>query len=143
MDGAFSELSEAAYVAGAADAHQVHVGDFAGLEPDAGSGRAIEPHAEGGCAVEFERAVHLEKMGMAAYLDRAIPGIEYVDGYALPPGVDLDLTLLGDDFAGDGFDGVRIHAGWLDCLRDAPALDRTAFQCVHHHPLIITSPHAR
>src|SRR5713101_6748294 len=94
-------LAEAVDLPLAGECHERHLPALTRLEPHRGAGRNVEPHAAGLRAVELQRRIGLEEMIMRADLDRPVPGIGDGELHAGPAGVELDLAVLGDDFAGD------------------------------------------
>src|SRR5712671_328024 len=92
----------------ARERHELHVAGLAGLEPHRRAGGDIEPHAAGFLAVEFQRRVGFEEMVMRADLDRAIAGIGDRQRHRLAAGIEFDLTVLDEEFAGDHFSSFVI-----------------------------------
>src|SRR5437899_1457746 len=74
---------------------------LAWLEAHRRAGRDIEPHAARLLAVEFQRRIGLEEMVVRADLDRPVAGIGDRDLGGLAAGVELDLAILDEQFAGD------------------------------------------
>src|SRR5262245_28021207 len=74
---------------------------LAGLEAHRGAGRNVETHAARLGAIEFQRRVGLEEMVVRAHLDRPIAGIRHRQRDGLAAGIELDLTITDEVFAGD------------------------------------------
>ncbi len=88
-------------------------------------------HAVGRGAIELEMAVGLEKMIMAADLDRAVAGVGHLDGRGFAPGIELDVTLGGNDFA--RHDSILL--GQLLLARPDRIVDRDQLGAVRKGPL--------
>src|SRR5579872_7115817 len=61
----------------------------------------VEPHTARSSAVELQRRVGFEEMVMRANLDRAVAGIGDGNRRRLAPGVERDLAVLDEHFAGN------------------------------------------
>src|SRR6266702_5029941 len=85
----------------APECDEVHVAGLAGLEADGGTGGDVEAHAAGFLAVELQRRVGLEEMVVRADLDRAVAGVGDRQRHRLAAGIELDLAVLDEEFAGD------------------------------------------
>src|ERR1051326_7116882 len=99
--GAHPPLSEAINVPVPSEGGQRHLPRLSRLEAHRGAGRNVEPHAARLRAVELERRLGLEEMIVRADLDRPVARIRNRDFHAAAAGVERDLAVLGDDFAGD------------------------------------------
>src|SRR3954463_7352311 len=64
----------------------------------AGKPRGLAP---GFLAIELQRRVGLEKMVVRADLDRAVAGVGDRQRHGLAAGIELDLAVLDEEFAGD------------------------------------------
>src|SRR6187402_684398 len=80
---------------------ELHVAGLPRLEPHGGAGGDIEPHAAGFLAVEFQRRVGFEKMVVRADLDRTIAAVGDGERHRLAAGIEFDLAVLDEEFAGD------------------------------------------
>src|SRR5258706_10937766 len=72
--------------------HQVDVARIAGLEPDGGAGRNVEPLAVGGEPLESKRPVRLGEVVVRSHLDRPVAGVHDPDPGHGAPGVELDVA---------------------------------------------------
>ena len=79
----------------------MHVAGLAGLEADGGAGGDVEAHAAGFFAVEFQRRVGFEEVVVRADLDRAVAGVGDGERHRLAAGIEFDLAVLDEEFAGD------------------------------------------
>src|SRR5438132_1059447 len=84
----------------AGECDQLHVAGLAGLEAHRGAGGDIEAHAAGFFAVEFQRRIGLEEMVVRADLDRAVAAIGDRQRRGLAAGIEFDLAVLDEEFAG-------------------------------------------
>ena len=80
---------------------QRHFARLSRLETHRGAGGDIEPHAARLLALELERRVGLEEMIVRADLDRPVAGIGDAERHPLAPGVEGNLAVLDEHFAGD------------------------------------------
>src|ERR1700750_831068 len=80
---------------------ELHVAGLAGLEADGGAGGDVEAHAAGLPAVEFQRGVGLEEMVVRAHLNGTVAGVGHRQRHGLAAGIELDLAVLDEEFAGD------------------------------------------
>src|SRR6516164_759769 len=85
----------------AREGNELHVTGLAGLETHRGAGRDIEPHAARLLAIEFQRRIGLEEMVVRADLDRPVAGIGDGQRHGLAAGIEFDLAVLDEEFAGD------------------------------------------
>src|ERR1700722_10290060 len=90
VDGAFSGQRD-----------ELHVAGLSRLEAHRGAGRDVEPHAARLLAVELQRRIGLEKLVLGADLDRTVAGIGDRERHRLAAGIELDLAVLDEEFAGD------------------------------------------
>src|SRR6266852_2073111 len=93
--------AEAVDLARSGECHERHLPALTRLEPHRSAGRNVEPHAAGLGAVELQRRIGLEEMIMRADLDRPVARVGDRELHARPAGIENDLAVLGDDFAGD------------------------------------------
>src|SRR5579863_1150777 len=98
---------------------EMHLAGLTGFEPHGGAGGDVEPHAARFLAIEFQRRVGLEEMIVRADLDRAVSGIGNRERDRLPAGVEFDLAVLDEEFAGDHFISSNLWIPGLS-LRDIP-----------------------
>src|SRR5882757_5132790 len=80
---------------------ELHITGLAGLEAHRGAGGDIEPHAAGLVSVEFQGRIGFEEVVVRADLDRAVAGVRYRQRHSLAAGVEFDLAVLDEEFAGD------------------------------------------
>lgn len=73
--------------------YNLHLATIARLEADGGSCGNVKMHAECGCAVKLQIAVHLEEMKMRSHLDGTIARIANGDGGGATPYVILYILL--------------------------------------------------
>src|SRR5262247_1706253 len=99
----------------AGECHQRDLARLPGLEAHRGAGRDVEPHAARLGAVKLQRRIGLEEMIVRAHLDRPVAGIRHRQGDGLAAGVELDLAILDEVFAGDH----RSHYGHSGTARSA------------------------
>src|ERR1700728_3114654 len=59
--------------------HQRHLALLAGLKTHRSAGRNIQAHAEGLCALEYQRRIDLCKVIVAAHLHRSIAAIGHLE----------------------------------------------------------------
>ena len=69
------------------------------------------PHAAGFLAVEFQRRIGLEEMVVRTDLDRAVAGVGDGERHGLAAGIELDLAVLDEEFAGDHLLPSLRHSG--------------------------------
>src|SRR5213080_5002920 len=81
--------------------HQLNVTGLAGLEAHGGAGGDVEAHAAGFLALEFQRGIGFEEMIVRADLDRTIAGVGDGQRHGLAAGIEFDLAVLDEEFAGD------------------------------------------
>ena len=79
--------------------HEGDVPPLPRLEANRSAGGNVEPHSPGFLAIEAKRRVGLEKVVMAADLDRPIAGAGDLQRHSLRALVELDLSITGDDLA--------------------------------------------
>lgn len=79
-------------------------------------------HAEALLPVEIERLVGFEEMVMATDLHWPVAGIDDPQSYLAPSGVDLDVAVTSDDFAGDNFVVGALLFSWPDRVMDGDEL---------------------
>src|SRR5438477_5008600 len=103
---AVGQIVEAEKLSGAAKYRNGHLLGLARLEANRGPRRDIEMHAERRRPVEVERPVGFEKMVMATDLNRTVAGIHDLDGRLQSTRIELDLSVIRDNFAWD--DGVSL-----------------------------------
>ena len=72
------------------------------------SGRHIKPESKGSLTVEFEGGIYLEKMKMAAYLNRTIPSIGHTNCPCCQPLGQDQLPLLNYNFSGNHHSGQTL-----------------------------------
>src|SRR3984885_15011479 len=109
---------------------QMHLAGLARFEAHGGAGRDIEPHAAGFLAIEFQRRIGLEEMIVRADLDRAVTGIGDRERYRLAAGIELDVAVLDEEFAGDHFISFNLWIPGLS-LRDIPERLASPDRLVH------------
>src|SRR5262245_41886122 len=85
----------------AGECHQRDLARLPGLEAHRGAGRDVEPHAARLGAVKLQRRIGLEEMIVRAHLDRPVAGIRHRQGDGLAAGIELDLAVLDEGFAGN------------------------------------------
>src|SRR5712671_1436781 len=90
--------------------HELHVAGLAGLEADGGAGGNIQAHAARLLSVELQRRIGFEKVVVRADLDRAVAGVCHRQPHGLAAGIEFDLAVLDEEFAGDHFFLLR-HSG--------------------------------
>src|SRR6185437_652481 len=90
VDGAFSR-----------ECNKPHVAGLARLEAHRGAGGDIEPHAARLLAFELQRRIGFEEMIVRADLDRTVAGVGDRQRHGLAAGIELDLTVLDEEFTGD------------------------------------------
>src|SRR6267378_1004071 len=100
VDGPVGQVVEAGHRGRPAQLHQRYRLLHPGLEAHRVPGGDVEPHAERLRAVEGERLVGLEEVEVAGDLDRAIAGVEDLQGDLRAPLVQLDVAVRGDHLAG-------------------------------------------
>src|SRR5882757_11394312 len=93
----------------ACERDELHVAGLARLEAHRGAGGDVEPHAAGASAIEFQRRIGFEEMIVRADLDRTVAGIRHRQRHRLATGVELDLAVLDEEFAGDHFSSFVIR----------------------------------
>src|SRR5690606_5383977 len=93
-------LVEAEHQPVAAIGDQSHRPRLAGFEPHGAAGGDVQAHAAGLLAIEAERGVGLVEVIVRADLDRPVAGIGHFEGDGRLAGIELDLAVPGDDFAG-------------------------------------------
>src|SRR6516164_2808535 len=81
--------------------HESHLAGLARLEAYRGAGRDVEPHAARLLAIELQRRIGLEEVVVRADLDRPIAAVGDRQGHGLTAGIELDLAVLDEEFAGD------------------------------------------
>src|SRR5437868_3910465 len=85
----------------AGERYELHIAGLAGLKAHRGAGGDVEAHAAGFFPIEFQRRVGLEEMVVRADLDRAVAAIGDRERRGLAAGVEFDLAVLDEEFAGD------------------------------------------
>src|ERR1700738_3998062 len=85
----------------AGERHELHVAGLPRFDPHRGARRDVEPHAAGFFSVELQRRVGLEEMIVRADLDRTIAGVGDGERHRLAAGIEFDLAVLDEHFAGD------------------------------------------
>src|SRR5882757_10977297 len=80
---------------------ELHVAGLARLETHRGPGGDVEAHAAGPFAVELQGGVGFEEMVVRADLDRTVAGIGDGERHLLAAGIEFDLAVLDEEFAGD------------------------------------------
>ena len=105
------EIVEAVHAAQAAEGDERYGLLITGLKAHGRRGRDVKAHTVGGFAVEFEGAVHFEKVEMRTDLDGAIAGIAHLDAEGGAGLVERDWR-VGKNDAADG-DILHIIHGFL------------------------------
>jgi hypothetical protein len=90
VERAFDQSVAALHHPAAAERSQLDFLFFSRLETYGCACGYIQAHAVGRCAIELELAVGLEKMEMAAYLDRTVAGIAHDHALCFATGVRFD-----------------------------------------------------
>ena len=72
------------------------------------SGRHIKPESKGSLTIEFECGIHLEKMKMAAHLNRTIPSIGHTNCPCCQPLGQDQLPLPNYNFSGNHHSGQTL-----------------------------------
>ena len=83
--------------------HRLYITGLSRIEPHRGAGGDVEPHAARLFAVELQRRIGFEEMIMRADLDRPISAIGNRERHGLAAGIEFDLAVLDEEFAGDHF----------------------------------------
>ncbi len=96
-----TQAVEADDAAGPGIGDQPHLAALPRLEPRRGPGRDVEPEAARLVAIELQRRVGLEEMVVRADLDRPVAGIGDDERDGRPPGIELDIALGDENFAGE------------------------------------------
>ncbi|KIU01525.1 hypothetical protein QU38_01175, partial [Staphylococcus aureus] len=81
--------------------HQPHLAALARLEPHRGAGCDIKAHAARLLAIERQRRIGLAEMVVRADLDRPVAGVGNGQRHGLATGIELDVAVLDEEFAGD------------------------------------------
>jgi hypothetical protein len=93
--------AETVDVTRACECNELHRACLARLEAHGGSSRDVEPEAARERTVETQRFVGLGEVVVRAHLDRTIAGVRDGDDNRRPTGVELDVAVAGQQFAGD------------------------------------------
>src|SRR4029450_7175919 len=80
---------------------ELDVAGLAGLEADGGAGGDVEAHAAGLFALELQCGIGLEEMIVRAHLNGTVAGIGHRQRHGLAAGIELDVAVLDEEFAGD------------------------------------------
>src|SRR5919106_524989 len=101
VDWTHDQTIEAAGPARAGDRHELDLARLPGLEAHRRAGRDVEATAARSLALELERGVGLEEMVVRADLNRAVAGIRHLQGDRGAVGIESDLAVADQIFAGN------------------------------------------
>src|SRR6478672_9741146 len=96
---ALGEAVQPEQLSRAAELGEHHLLRLSRSEAHRGACRNIEMHAEALLPVEIKRLVGFEEMIVAADLNRPVAGIDHLQRRLAPPGIELDIAVVGDDLS--------------------------------------------